>query len=243
MATVDDGRVDVAVLDHMKFVFDAKEIQIMENEEGTKKKEAVADSPDISEALGMVLAELKNVATLLKELKPAAAAPAATQDEDLPEGAAAAAADPVVAAAADLVEAIKEEVKTDDPENPEGIGDGDGTGVSAAEDKPTMDHKDVKPGTQRVPTVKDLMREISLKNQMAETLSHHIGVFDHSEMDIKDVAKYGVKKLDIRCQPGSEIQTLSGYLQAKKPPRPASDVMDSKDKGGSKVSQYIDGGE
>tara|TARA_R110000851_G_scaffold162557_2_gene306417 strand:+ start:869 stop:2107 length:1239 start_codon:yes stop_codon:yes gene_type:complete len=65
--------------------------------------------------------------------------------------------------------------------------------------------------------MKSLMGQISKRDALASKLSDLVGVFDHSEMTVEDVAKYGVEKLTIACDSGAELATLNGYLAAKKP--------------------------
>jgi hypothetical protein len=97
-------------------------------------------------------------------------------------------------------------------------------------------------GKQAIPGAGELMKEIGrqakIKGDLANVLSYHIGVFDHSEMDIADVARYGIKKLGIACKSGEEIPTLHGYLLARKAPTPVS-VMDAKITGNSELLKYI----
>ena len=51
---------------------------------------------------------------------------------------------------------------------------------------------------------KSLIVMISERNALAEKLSQHIGTFDHADKTYKEVVRYGVKKLGLRCKPGHE---------------------------------------
>lgn len=65
--------------------------------------------------------------------------------------------------------------------------------------------------------IKSLMLEISKRDALANKLSKHIGVFDHADKTLHEVAEYGVKKLKLQCKNGHEEDTLSGYFSAYKP--------------------------
>ena len=79
--------------------------------------------------------------------------------------------------------------------------------------------QDDKPGDMSKPAdkgmdAKAIMREISLRDALAKRLSNLIGTFDHATKTHKEVARYGIKKLGLRCTPGHEISMLNGYLSA-----------------------------
>jgi hypothetical protein len=65
--------------------------------------------------------------------------------------------------------------------------------------------------------VKTYMGEISKRNTLAESLSQHIGTFDHAEMTLADVAVYGAEKLELKCEKGSELATVNGFLHNRQP--------------------------
>jgi len=73
-----------------------------------------------------------------------------------------------------------------------------------------------------------VMRAIAQRDSLAKQLSTHVGVFDHADMTLADVVKYGVEKLEITAPKGQEHAVLTGYLQAAKAPRFAN-VTDSAD--------------
>ena len=62
--------------------------------------------------------------------------------------------------------------------------------------------------------LKSLLNEISNRDALANKLSKHIGVFDHSNKTTAEVAKYGLKKLGLTAKSGHEESVLSGYLAA-----------------------------
>lgn len=63
---------------------------------------------------------------------------------------------------------------------------------------------------------KSLLAEISKRDVLANELSHHIGVFDHAEKTLDEVAAYGVKKLGLSCPKGGEHLLLTGFLAGRK---------------------------
>ena len=60
--------------------------------------------------------------------------------------------------------------------------------------------------------VKRAVSDASEKNALVERVSRVVGVFDHAEMDLNAVAKYGVEKIGIKCQDGLEKVALDGYF-------------------------------
>jgi hypothetical protein len=87
---------------------------------------------------------------------------------------------------------------------------------------------------------KTLMREIAQRDALAKQLSNHIGVFDHADKTLDEVAKYGVEKLKLSCKPGHEEAVLNGFLAAKKA-NTVVVVQDSKP-ASSQISAYLNGG-
>jgi hypothetical protein len=61
--------------------------------------------------------------------------------------------------------------------------------------------------------MRNVMREISRRDTLAQNLSRHIGVFDHKDKTAADVARYGVKKLGIYCKRGHEESAIEGFLK------------------------------
>jgi hypothetical protein len=70
-------------------------------------------------------------------------------------------------------------------------------------------------------------KELSAKTELYSKLSVHVGAFDHSEKGLKEVAKYGVEKLGIKCEDGQEVAVLNGFLHNR--PAPTSAAMYSLD--------------
>jgi len=59
---------------------------------------------------------------------------------------------------------------------------------------------------------KALMVELTKRDKLAGRLSEVVGVFDHAEMTLTEVAKYGAAKLSIPCGDGAEVPAVEAYL-------------------------------
>lgn len=55
------------------------------------------------------------------------------------------------------------------------------------------------------------------RDALANQVTQHVGVFDHSRMTADGVAKYAVDKLGIKCAKGSEAIALDAWMQGRKP--------------------------
>jgi hypothetical protein len=75
---------------------------------------------------------------------------------------------------------------------------------------------------------KEFLKEISERDELADKLSNIIGVFDHADKTLDEVAEYGVKELGLRCKKGHEASVLQGYLAAKTSSIPQH-TMDTKE--------------
>ena len=190
LALVDEGRMgpEVSILDQMTFTVDAKETTPVDEE----LKKAM-------EAMAAKIAEL--------EAKIDGAA-AKVGDEETPPA-------PEVKA--------EEVVKDEDEPSAEEVED-EGT-PPASEEAKAMDGltKTVKALAKKVDALaarpamdeKTVMEVTAKKAALVDRLKPHVGVFDHSAMTLDDVAKYGVKKLNIKTPAGSEAIALDAYLQAR----------------------------
>jgi len=89
--------------------------------------------------------------------------------------------------------------------------------------------------------VKSIMREIGHRDFLANKLSQHIGTFDASEKTVSEVAKYGVKKLGLKCPAGNEVAMLHGFFaaQSKQTPTFAMDTKAKQTTGA--VDKYLNG--
>lgn len=80
-------------------------------------------------------------------------------------------------------------------------------------------------------SVKAVLGQIAKRDQLASQLSGFVGTFDASEMTLDEVAKYGVKKLEIPTMDGQEVSAIMAYLHGRKAPLPTAvhHGMDSTD--------------
>lgn len=62
-----------------------------------------------------------------------------------------------------------------------------------------------------------MLKEIKIEtrncDRLATEISHHVGVFDHAEMSLDEVAAYGLKKFGLTCEKGLESVVLDAYLK------------------------------
>ena len=59
--------------------------------------------------------------------------------------------------------------------------------------------------------------QVADRDALANQVTQHVGVFDHSRMTADGVAKYAVDKLGIKCAKGSEAIALDAWMQGRKP--------------------------
>lgn len=132
-------------------------------------------------------------------------------------------------------------------------------GVSLDEDVPAKPETPKAEDAEEVPAVakdeaskaegmdmaevkRSVLKEIGERDSLYANLSKVVGAFDHAEMGLKDVAAYGVKKLGIECNKGSEVATVKGYL-AGVSKAPSAVGMDAKERTvNSDVLNYLKGG-
>lgn len=87
--------------------------------------------------------------------------------------------------------------------------------------------------------VKGVVTMIAERDKLAGDLSKFLGVFDHKEMTLAEVAKYGVDKLEIPSTAGQEFSSVRAWLHNRPVPTPTYG-MDNRDKNGkSSVDAFI----
>ena len=98
----------------------------------------------------------------------------------------------------------------DEDENGEGTEDNDDSNEGTA-----LDAADVKRRLARLEKRSDfraVQRQVAQRNALAKQLSGFVGVFDHSDMTVGDVARYGAKKLGLNAGKGQELAAVQGYM-------------------------------
>jgi len=236
LSLVDEGRMgpDVAVLD--AFTLDSKDfIEMNEDENNTE----VSLEDGINIFMQMLPA--------LQKLAAASAGTAVTDPDATTTDPDAVVTDPGAEPALDEDDPDKNNgnpavtTDEDDPnkKDDKGTADEDDDKTAAALD--SMD-KEIK--ALKRDGFKNVMREVTRRDQLVKRLSPHVGTFDAADMTAAEVAKYGVKKLGIAAPKGQEMAFLDGYLNGVvKAPKATVlngvglDSVDSK----SPISQYLTG--
>lgn len=92
-------------------------------------------------------------------------------------------------------------------------------------DESKSDDDSKKPGAamDAVEFAKEVERNIADKQKLYASLSAHVGAFDHSDMSVSDVAKYGCDKLGVVAKGAEQLPALRAFLQAKGAPAKAMD--------------------
>lgn len=205
IALVDEARCAVAVLDHLRPTYDSMEVAVMADT--TKKPGATPGKTALDEAEGAEGSmTLEQASAALKELIP------------LVKGIMEAITAPKAAAAETDEDEVKDEVSAEDPNPTSGDQPAEIVAMDAkiksqdAALKKAMDQiEELKKGA-----FKAVVGEVSKRDKLADRLSHHIGTFDHADMSLAEVAKYGVEKLGLQnVQDGHEITAIDAYLAAK----------------------------
>lgn len=210
VALVNEGRMgpEVAVLDHLKLTFDAKELIKMAETTATPAKDEGGPEMTLAEITATIKAIGPQIAALTEAM--AALAPgAATVAEPAADAEVTPPAATTEPAATDVkptgLDALEKSVKALQAEN---------VALKAAQGK-ALDAKQVfAAGAER--------------DALYRGVSAIVGAFDHAAMDTTDVAKYAVEKFGLKgIQAGHEITAVSAYLAAK-PGKVATKALDAK---------------
>lgn len=266
LATVSEGRSghDVAVLDHLKMTFDAKDNVIMPDmTRGMEKRqmelhelreklddlrlhlEALMDDKemiedeDVHEEEKDYEKEKGKEEEAEKELKHESAEHGDAKDEE---------GEPAKFVKKAKIEGdtVEEEEMSQDDEQHFKHGDKPGD-MSKPLDKKhhSMDAKIKSLANEinrlKARSTKEVLREISHRDELANRLSAHIGTFDHASKTYDEVARYGIKKLGLRCNPGQETAMLEGFLKGARPATVVPHAMDSRSVKSSCIDAYLKG--
>jgi 8-oxo-dGTP pyrophosphatase MutT (NUDIX family) len=233
LALVENGRcgAEVAVLDHLTVTFDAKEFSMADPVEKpvvAKDEDAATAGPDLA-AIKAAIDALGPVIEMINEFKATLAKSEASEE----------AGEAAVEAAANAMPIDAEDPACID-NLPATMDEAIATIKSLRKELKTVKAKPVATAMDE----KDFITAIAARDNMARRLSVVVGTFDHSEMTVTDVAKYGVDKLGLKAIKGQEASALDGYLTASeklsKTTRVVTHAQDSADKGnGGKVADAI----
>ncbi len=248
LASVKGGRMgpDVAVLDHMTFTFDAKELCMPD------EKNPAGQDEDMS--LADVVKQLIPLVQALVSRTPA------TDDEDKTPADETDPNQKPVEVDDDTPPLMEDEEETEDEEEKED--DDTAQAMDAATQAWRAASKSV-PKAIRVSmdSAINRLRKVSVKTpskqskrivstvdaadclealgarvqqleckesethkrvELANRLSPHIGTFDHADKTLNQIACYGVSKLGISCTKGQEMAALDGYFHAQAAPQPGA---------------------
>jgi len=228
VALVEEGRSghDVAVLDHFKFTFDTKGLvmadQIRE-EDPTAGDEG--EEMTLQECVQM-LKEMRSELDAMRgkdEVDPEGKKEAKEGDEaGEPWNEESDEADPAMFVTKARLNEDSDEEKEDDEEKKGDI------------EKP-KDTKDSMDSMKR-----SIFKEMSVRDELVKRLQPHIGVFDHKEKTLTEVARYAVKRLNVSCKPGHEYAAIEGFLKGARVSTPAIG-QDSRSVNSDCIDAYLGG--
>ena len=193
LALVENGRMgpDVAVLDHFTFTVDNKELFNMAEE----NKEVGSEKPAMT---------LEEVHKFLEEVMPKLAKIQELTGQSF-------------GSAGEEAVADEDETKSDgDMEKPDGEAeDEEGMEYGVGGQKKEEKEGERGAGMDAAAIALSVEKKIADKAKLYDKLSKHIGAFDHSEMDLDKMAKYGLKKLGVEAPKSGRVTFLNAYLQGK----------------------------
>lgn len=233
VALVEEGRSghDVAVLDHFKFTFDTKGLVMAD----PIKEEAKDEGEEMTlQECAQMLKAMREELNAMKggngdeagepwneesdEADPAMFVTKAKLNED--------ASEEEEEKKAEDEDEEKEEKKAEDEDEDKDDGD---------MEKP-KDAKDAMDSMKR-----SIFKEMAVRDALVKRLQPHIGVFDHKEKTLDEVASYAVKKLGVNCRKGHEYSAIEGYLRGARVSVPAVG-QDSRHIKSDCIDAYLSGG-
>lgn len=93
-------------------------------------------------------------------------------------------------------------------------------------------------GMDAAEIARKVQASIAERTRLYESLSAHVGAFDHAEMTVEQMAAYGCDKLGIRAPEADRMTYLRGYLAAKPAPSKTA-AMDHAPKAGNFVQRFL----
>lgn len=109
------------------------------------------------------------------------------------------------------------------------------TPTAEAEVKPTADEESEEQMAAK-PTMDQMFAAVAQRDALYQRVSRVVGTFDHAAMTHDKVAKYGVKKLGIKCADGHEVTALDAYLLGTEKATAQAAAVTTKKVGDSVVS-------
>lgn len=248
LASVSAGRMgpDVAVLDHMTFTVDAKDLEPMKKTALQLAQAALAAAQD-AKAPEAVIAACDASVKAAQDTETSEAETAAKAKEEADKK------------AADEMEAkAKEDKDAADKIAADAIARaktaGQDAAVLLAGDLATANATIAAQAAQLTAQdarlkvletgaldAKAVITEVAQRDALAEKLSFHVGVFDHADKTLAEVVKYGMDKLELTAPAGHEQTALSAYLAAKGTPKPATDSANDAKPAAGFVARFDNG--
>ena len=191
LALVENGRMgpDVAVLDHLDhftFTVDNKEFYM-------------AEENKIAEAGEKKEMSLEEVHKFLEEVMPKLAKIQELTGQSF--------------GAAGMEEVADED--TEMPDGDEEKPDGEAKDAEPAEMGVGGNKSEPKEGMDAAAITKQVEKNLAAKSKLYAELSAHIGAFDHADMDLDKMAKYGCKKLGLEAEKEVRIASITAFLKGK----------------------------
>ena len=216
LALVENGRMgkEVAVLDHFTFTVDNKEFLNMAEE----NKEVGGEKPtmtleEVHKFLEEVMPKLAKIQELTGQSFGSAGLEAvADEDTEKPDG---------------------------DEEKPGDMMDEEGPEYGVGGQKKEEKEGQRGEGMDAAAIARTVEAKLAKKSKLYDQLSTHIGAFDHAEMDLDKMAKYGCKKLGLEAPKETRVVALEAFLKGKGVPSRAA--MDSAVRKGNFVQRFLEG--
>ena len=208
LASVPEGRMgpDVAVLDHLVFTADAKDIQMPEPE---KKDE---DKKEMS--LDDVMSWVKENGPKMQKMQDMLSKHFGAKDESKEESDPA--KDPAPEGKVDGEKEAGDRIKGMNDKDDECGKDDDDTDEMAADAAISGLRTEIQ--NMKSNGVKAILGEIKQRDSLASKISQYVGAFDHADKTLDEVAQYGVQKLGLKCKPGHEQTALDAYFTNRTAP-------------------------
>lgn len=228
LAIVHEGRMgrEVAVLDHMKFTFDSKELFTMATKKLADQIKFAQDSLAEAKALQAKMKEAKDeggladlaskietITSLLEELK-------SMEEKEASKAAKDAEAEAAKTEAGKAADADKDDDKDD-------------KGMDADKDDDKDDKKAGMDAAAVAKMIQDsqkaMLATVAKRDELVKKLVPFIGTFDHATKTLGQTAEYAADKLGLKAPKGHELTAVETYLSVAKPSKPFAKVAnDSK---------------
>lgn len=204
-------------------------------------EEAEAGAPTLEDVAGLLKDVLPQIADINAAMADAAGAASGGDDDMEPEMDAA--GQPVMDAAGKPV--MKKKVPPAAAATPAAATDGKTPAMDAIAAMDAAIEKRIKPLLAEIASLKangtkSVIGEVAQRDALATKLSAFVGTFDHSEMTLSDVAKYGVKKLSIPAMDGQEVSAVTAYLHGREVPK-VTHTMDGAAAVSTSLNKYLSG--